>query len=93
MDEQLARIEAKLRLKHLVLNPVAAESQVRAFEEQHQIELPIDYRFFLTRLGNGGPGPPHYGLEPLGTVPSDLSPQERVTWSKLPFVRHSFPFT
>lgn len=34
-----------------------SESDVRRFEKQYAIELPDDYRTFITQVGNGGPGP------------------------------------
>lgn len=37
------------------------------FEENHQIELPMDYRAFLLHMGNGGLGPG------LGILPLDLT--------------------
>jgi hypothetical protein len=54
------------------------ESELRAFEQEHQIQLPADYRFFFREAGNGaatrstqrllgvncGAGP-DYGLFPL----------------------------
>ena len=47
------------------LSPVAREAQLRAWEREHGVELPPDYRAFLAEFGNGGAGP-DYGLFPLG---------------------------
>jgi hypothetical protein len=47
------------------LNEVATPTAIAAFEADHQVELPADYRGFLLHCGNGGAGP-YYGLFPLG---------------------------
>jgi hypothetical protein len=77
----------------LSLNPVATDPEVGAFEAQHDIALPEDYRLFITTIGNGGPGPADYGILPLGAQPSDFRPEEVRYWSQLPDVRIPFPFT
>jgi hypothetical protein len=53
-----------------LLNPPLTESAVRDFERQHKVELPPDYRHFLTAIGNGGAGP-YYGVFPLGQRDGD----------------------
>jgi hypothetical protein len=50
---------------HFKLNAPLGEAEVLAFERQHAIRLPLDYRRFLIELGNGGAGP-FYGIHPLG---------------------------
>jgi len=47
------------------MNPVLPESEAAAFERDHKIVLPFDYRQFMTKIGNGGAGP-FYGIFPLG---------------------------
>src|SRR5690242_11984863 len=47
------------------LHPPLAKSHVQAFERQHGICLPDDYRCFITTAGNGGAGP-YYGVFRLG---------------------------
>lgn len=42
-----------------------SDRELRAWEREHGIELPAEYRAFLSELGNGGAGP-FYGVFPLG---------------------------
>ncbi|MEU9116805.1 HEAT repeat domain-containing protein [Streptomyces sp. NPDC048483] len=80
MDVRLRRIAAKLaivrglpgrahsfgeEMHRFRLGPPLPESTVTAFETEHGIRLPEDYRSFLTTVGHAGAGP-HYGLKPLG---------------------------
>ena len=46
-------------------------TQIKAFEQKHNIELPEDYRAFLLEFGNGGCGP-GYGLIQLENGPYDI---------------------
>lgn len=49
------------------LNPRLSQKDALAFEQQHKIALPADYRQFLRDVGNGGAGP-FYGVFPLGQI-------------------------
>jgi hypothetical protein len=49
------------------LNPPLSEAEATAFERDHSVLLPPDYRQFITRIGNGGAGP-FYGIFPLGSM-------------------------
>jgi hypothetical protein len=49
------------------LGPPLSEKRVTGFEREMGIELPGDYRSFVTTVGNGGAGP-GYGLTPLETA-------------------------
>lgn len=46
------------------LNPVVSPAQIKAFEQKYHVQLPEEYVFFLTHVGNGGAGP-YYGLYSL----------------------------
>jgi len=51
------------------LEPVLTEPQVADFETRWRIQLPAEYRAFITLVGNGGAGPA-YGLFPLAEAVS-----------------------
>jgi len=67
----IEQIAEAIRRRGLRMNPCLLESEVVALENQWGITLPREYRDFVTRIGNGGIGPPDYGLDPLGTGPRD----------------------
>ena len=50
-----------------VLNPPIPEAQAATFEAEHNVQLPAEYRHFLTAIGNGGAGP-FYGVFPFGMM-------------------------
>jgi hypothetical protein len=56
------------------LNPPLTEVDVAAFEREHSLRLPHDYRQFLTDIGNGGAGP-FYGISPLGEMDDNFGLQ------------------
>ena len=53
------------------LRPVLSEQEIEAFEQEHGLALPADYRQFLSHVGNGGAGP-YYGLVPLAAWRPEL---------------------
>ncbi|RAI97889.1 SMI1/KNR4 family protein SUKH-1 [Chitinophaga skermanii] len=57
---------------HYKLNRTLREKDIRAFEEAHYIELPTEYRNFLSKMGNGGAGP-GYGIFPIEKWNLDLA--------------------
>jgi hypothetical protein len=64
-------------------NPCLDEDTLQAFEADHHIALPSDYRQFLLHMGNGGAGP-HYGIAML---------QQAVILSASDFLMQPFPYT
>src|SRR5579859_6648427 len=93
MDEQLDRIASKTKTQGRSLNPPLGERAVKEFERLHGIHLPIGYRRFLLSVGNGGDGPPCYGLDPLGQPAHDMRGEQEKEWVQLPHVQKPFPFT
>lgn len=43
------------------LNPTLSEDDIRNFEEAAEVNLPADYRLYLSQIADGGAGP-YYGL-------------------------------
>ncbi|MEV0283083.1 SMI1/KNR4 family protein [Kribbella sp. NPDC050820] len=79
MDDRISRIRAKLaqaaespalleafgaKAHAYRLKPTLSEAEVAAFEAEHEVALPAEYRLFLLEAGDGGAGP-SYGLVPL----------------------------
>ncbi len=93
MDTSLAAITEKIAERGKSFGPPLSESEIRGFELRHDIELPGDYREFLKRIGNGGDGPPAYGLMRLGDVPDRTHPDFARDWRELPNVGRPFPLT
>lgn len=50
-----------------LLNSPQSVKEIAAFEAEHRVCLPANYRQFLIRVGNGGAGP-YYGLFKLGVM-------------------------
>jgi hypothetical protein len=93
MEDQLNRIKRKAREQGKWLNPCLPEASIAEFEHKHRVRLPEEYREFLLQVGNGGPGPPFYGLAAMGDVADDLSPHEEGFWRDFPRIADPFPFS
>jgi hypothetical protein len=93
MEDQLGRLRGKIAAAGIRLNPCLSLPAVESFERAHGILLPAAFRLFLLHIGNGGKGPPGYGIPPLGSGPlSSYQPQAQY-WQELPDVARPFPFT
>ena len=93
LQERLTAIRTKLKETGTTIGLALTESEVGRFEQDHGIELPLDYREFLLKVGNGCRGPPHYGLLRLGDLPQALSQQEAERAAMPDTLRTAFPFT
>jgi hypothetical protein len=92
IDKRLKRIQSKVAAKGVRLRPPSAESEVLRFESKHGIVLPEGYRRFILEVGSSGPGPPEYRLVKLGKAASDMDPESKRNWTRLPHVAEPFPF-
>ncbi len=72
--ERIERIRRKLKGRDVQLNPKLNWQDIEEFERRYQIHLPEDYGQFLTEIGNGGGGPPFYGIVSLAeSIPGGLN--------------------
>lgn len=92
-DERVDRIARKARERGARLGPPLTEDAIAAVEVRCGCALPDGYRAFLRHVGNGGVGPPAYGLLPLGETPDNMSAAESQAWIESRRVLRPFPFT
>lgn len=79
MNSQIERIKTKIgqlremdknyqifgsHIHQYKLNPVLTLTQISEFEKRFQVNLPEEYKLFLSQVGNGGAGP-FYGVNTL----------------------------
>jgi len=93
MRERLARIQRKLEAAGKRLRPPLTEAGLDLYERSRAVSLPAEYRAFVLQLGDGGDGPPFYGLAALGDLPAGLTADEKVQWSDPTNMAKPFPFT
>ncbi len=93
MSNQIERILSKAKAQGLFFDPVLSIHDVEVFEQAKEIRLPEGYKEYLLQIGDGGDGPPTFGLCALGHPPCDMQGEEWLEWHKLPHVREEFPFT
>lgn len=93
MDQQLRRIQEKLKDRMTSMNPRLNVEELCQFERNCRVSLPEDYREFITHVGNGGIGPPAYGLNALDTSGSLAGLHRHAPSSDLHRITEPFPFT
>ncbi len=95
MDERTLRIKTKMGAKNLTINPQLSEADIARFEARHRIALPKAYRAFLLCIGDGGDGPPEYGIPKLGEIVTHKTRHTdahlRECYEEFRFVREPFP--
>ena len=88
MINRINRIKYKLSQRGFNLRPSISDTELKVFEDQYNIKLPLEYRMYLTEIGNGGNGPPDYGLVEFGKFPDyqkDLNYNYRNIGLNFPF--------
>ncbi|MFO0891093.1 MAG: SMI1/KNR4 family protein [Isosphaeraceae bacterium] len=93
MDELLQSIKRRLAEQSRRFCPPLTEAEALEFEASHAVTLPEGYRRFIIEIGNGGEGPPSYGLVPLASWPHSPAEPEAAYWEQLPDLARPFPFT
>lgn len=63
--------------------PIPIE-ELNQFEEKYKIELPKDYKAFISEIGNGGAGP-YYGIHPLQRDLGRFNPENKFELLELEF--------
>lgn len=77
----------KIAKNDSVFNPILSMDKIKQFEFDNQIKLPLDYKRFISEIGNGGVGP-GLGLKSLQDSIVDFKLRERPYIS----VNKKFPY-
>ena len=78
VTERLKRIRAKIVKRSLKLRLPVEVSEVEDFEVRYGVVLPEGFRRFITEIGDGGEGPPAYGLMSLQEIISRYNPPAKI---------------
>lgn len=92
-DNQITILKERLSRSSLQFNAVVSADNIEKFEKDHQIVLPVDYKLFIQHIGNGGDGPPAYGIKPLGINESWWFDTQRSAWLVFENIKNPFPFS
>jgi len=87
--ETIIRIKSKVTSKGLALNSPLSQASIAKFEHETRVSLPDGYREFLLHVGDGGDGPPDYGMLPMGLNPMWNEPAT----VSIANMQRAFPFT
>jgi hypothetical protein len=65
LEERIERLQIHIAAVGLNLGTPLTELEVLEFERANEVQIPEDYRAFITCIGCDGDGPPYYGLESI----------------------------
>lgn len=91
--EKIMILKDRLDKTPLKFNPVASAGKTEKFETENRITLPVDYKLFIQHIGDGGDGPPEYGIKPIGTDAGWWFDAQRKAWLTFENIRKPFPFS
>lgn len=91
--DDIILLKDRLSKTDLKFNAVASADYIENFEKDNRVALPIDYKLFVQHIGNGGEGPPEYGIKPLGTNESWWFDKQRSAWLTFKNIGQPFPFS
>ena len=89
----LPALQRELANAGVAFAPCLSAADLAAFEQTHRVALPLEYRLYLAHIGNGGTGPPDYGLRALGATETWWTNAQRAAWGNFQAIRRPFPFT
>ena len=52
-EKVIERIQGKIAALHIKMGKCLMEEEIVSFENRHNVQLPLAYRLFLNRVGNG----------------------------------------
>ena len=87
IPDEVETLKSKAKGRGVRFSTCLSETAVADFERGYRISLPTDYRQFLLQIGNGGDGPPVFGLCALGAIPADFDAAPPDLAKPFPFKR------
>lgn len=89
LAQRLEAIRKAMARRGLELNATATEDDVAALEREAGIILPDAYRAFLLLVGDGGKGPPAFGIDSIDQLADEYAWDRETTFAIL---ARKFPY-